>query len=435
MQLNLEKLDKNFVSVGVTVDVPEIEEALAEAYKQVVKKVSIPGFRKGHVPRPILEKQYGKEILFEDALDIMITKGYMKAIEEHDLHPIAQPKLDIKESLNVEQPFTYTLTIEVLPEVKLGSYKELEVEKKSVKITDEQVDERLQAIRERQAELVISDKQTLEKGDFAVIDFEGYLDGQPFPGGAAQAHTLEIGSGSFIPGFEDQLIGMTVGTEREINVTFPEDYHSPDLAGKATVFKVALKEIKVKEYPELDDDFAKSFGDFETLEALKEDLKTKMTAMAEREIESEYAQAAIDKAVDNAEVEVPETLISQEMEDLLHRFEHNLAYQGINLEQYLAYVNKNKEEILEEFRPQAEKRVKTDLVLAEIAKAENLEVAEEELDNKIAELAAMYQQTNVKKFKKDLEAKGSLHDIKHAIILEKCADLIKSTAIPKLVEA
>jgi trigger factor len=355
----------------------------------------------------------------------MVSKAYLNAIAEFKLEPIAQPQLDAEETLDTEKPFNFKIKLEVLPEVTLGEYKGLEVEKKDVNIDDAQVDERLQSLRERNAEVVLSEKKILEKGDFAVIDFEGFVGGQPFTGGAAQAYSLEIGSGSFIPGFEDQLVGMEVGTEKEIAVTFPGDYQSEELAGKDATFKVALKEIKVKEYPELDDEFAKSVGKFENLDELKADLKTRMITTAEKDAESDFAQAAIDKAVENANVEVPETLIQQETEDLMHRFEHNLAYQGLNLEQYLSYFKKTKEEIENEFRPEAVKRVKTDLVLSNIAKKEQIIATEAELDEKVNELATRYQQKNVAKFRKDLESKGRLEDIRQAIILEKTADFVK----------
>lgn len=425
MQFDLEKLDKNFVSVEVTVDTDEIEEALAGAYKRVVNKVNLPGFRKGHIPRVILEKNFGKEVLFEDALDIMVSKAYLNALVELKLEPIAQPQLDAEEALDPAKPFDFKIKLEVLPEVTLGEYKELEVEKKAVNIDDAQVEERLQSLRERHAEVVLSEKKALETGDFAVIDFEGFVDGQPFSGGAAQAYSLEIGSGSFIPGFEDQLIGVEVGTEKEIAVTFPQDYQSEELAGKEAAFKVTLHEIKVKEYPELDDEFAKSVGKFENLDELKADLKTKMIETAEKDAESSFKQAAIDKAVDNAEVEIPETLIQQEKEDLMRRFEQNLAYQGLNLEQYLSYFKKTKDEIEADFHPEAVKRVKTDLVLSNIAKNEQIEATEAELDERINELATHYQQKNVAKFKKDLKSKGRLEDIKQAIILEKTADFVE----------
>lgn len=429
MQFNMEKLDKNFVALEVTVNAEEVEEALAESYKRVVKKVNIPGFRKGHVPRSILEKQFGKEVLYEDAIDIILPKGYLKALEEYQLEPIDQPKLEVKEAFEAGKPFTFKATVEVLPEVKLGQYKGLKIEKPKVEIKDEQVAERLASLQERHAELVLSDKKNLEKGDFAVIDFEGYLDGQPFSGGAAQAYSLEIGSGSFIPGFEEQLIGMEIGTDKNIKVTFPNDYPREDLAGKEVTFKVSLKEIKVKEIPAADDEFAKSVGNFETIDDLKADLREKMLEWAKQESEASFTQAAINQAVENAEFETPETLVKREMEDLLHRFEHNLAYQGLTLDKYLAYVKKSREEVLEDFRPEALKRVKTDLVLSNIARAENLEVTEEELNEKLQELAERYQQKNSAKLRETLESKGQLDSIRQAILLEKASDFIKENTI------
>ncbi len=431
MQFNLEKLDKNFVALEVTVDTEEVEEALSESYKRVVKKVNIPGFRKGHVPRVILEKQFGKEVLYEEAIDIILPKGYLKALEEYKLEPIDQPKLDVKEVFEAGNPFVFKATVEVLPEVKLGQYKGLEIEKPKLEIKDEQVNERLISLQERHAELVLSEKKSLEKGDFAIIDFEGYIDGQPFSGGAAQAYSLEIGSGSFIPGFEEQLIGMEVGTDKDIKVTFPNDYPREELAEKEVTFKVSLKEIKVKEIPVADDEFAKSVGNFETIEDLKADLREKITEWAKQDAETSFAQAAVDQAVENAVFETPETLVKREMEDQLHRFEHNLAYQGLTLDKYLDYVKKSKEEVLEDFRPEAMKRVKTDLVLSNIAQAENLEVTEEELNEKLQELAERYQQKNSAKLKETLESKGQLSSVKQAILLEKASDFIKenTTAI------
>lgn len=434
MQFNLEKLDKNFVALEITMNTEEIDEALAESYKRVVKKVNIPGFRKGHVPRHILEKQFGKEVLYEEAIDILIPKGYLGALDEYKLEPIDQPKLEVKEAFESGKPFAFKAIVEVVPEVKLGQYKGLEVEKAKVEVKEEQVAERLASLQERHAELVLSDKKTLEKGDFAVIDFEGYVNGQPFSGGAAQAYTLEIGSGSFIAGFEEQLIGMEVGTEKDIKVTFPGDYPREDLAGKEAVFKVSLKEIKVKEIPPADDDFAQSIGNFDTIDALKDDLREKMIEWAKQEAEANFAQEAVNKAVENSEIEVPETLIKREMDELLHRFEHNLAYQGLNLQQYLDYTKKTKDEVLEDFRPEAIKRVKTDLVLRSIAQAENLEVTDEELNEKLAELAERYQQKSAAKLRESLESNGRLSSIRQAILLEKAADFIKENSKPIEVE-
>ena len=434
MQFNLEKLDKNFVSLEVTADINEVDEALSQGYKKVVNKINLPGFRKGHIPRHILEAQFGKEVLYEDAVEILVSKAYFEGLGKFDLKPIDQPKLDIVDPFEAGKMFVFKAKIEVLPEVVLGQYKGLEIEKKSVAVGEEQVNERLKSLQDRHAELVVSEKNALENGDYSVIDFEGFIDGQPFPGGAAQNYTLEIGSGSFIPGFEDQLIGMEVDTTRDVNVVFPKDYNSEDLAGKDAVFKVTLKQIKVKEIPVLDDEFAKSVGKFETLEELKADLKDKISQMAVKDAEAGFAQDAINQAVQNAEVDVPEVLVTREMEDLVHRFEHNLAYQGITLDRYLTYANKTKEEILEDFRPEAEKRVKTDLVLNKIATEENLQISDDELNLKIKELASMYEQKDPVKLRRDLEKRGRLDDIKQAILLEKTADFIKANTTQKISE-
>jgi trigger factor len=428
MQFNLEKLEQNFVMLEVTVEPKEIEEALAESYKIVVNKVNLPGFRKGHIPRQILEAQLGKTVLYEDAIDNIVTKAYFKGVEQFDLAPIDQPKLDIKEPFEEGKTFAFKATIEVLPEVKLGQYKGLEVEKVKAIVTEGEIEEKLKSLQERHAELVVSEKVQLEKGNFAVIDFEGYVDGKAFPGGAAQGYSLEIGSGNFIPGFEDQLIGMAVGTSKDITVTFPNDYPNKDLADKEATFKVTLQEIKVKEIPEIDDEFAKSVGKFETVDQLKADLKEKTLVINERDVEANYSESVINKAVENATVELSETMIHQEMQDLLHRFEHNLTYQGLTLEKYLDYTQKTNEQVLEDFRPEAIKRVKTDLILNSIAKQENIEVSDDEVDQKMQELAAMYEQKNPDKLKKDLEKNGRLAGVKQAILLEKTADFIKEQA-------
>jgi trigger factor len=433
MQFNLEKLDKNFVALTVTVSPEEVEKALADSYKAVVNKINLPGFRKGHIPRLILEKQFGKEILYEDAVKILAQDGYLGGIKEYDLEPIAQPKFEAVNQFEAESAFVFKMEIEVLPEVKLGQYKGLEVERVQVAVTDEEVAQKLKELQERHAELTLSDRTQLAKGDFAVIDFEGYVNGRAFQGGAAQSYTLEIGSGNFIPGFEEQMIGMETGTERDITVTFPEDYNSQDLAGKEAVFKVKLKEIKVKEIPELDDEFAKSLGKFETLQELKDDLTERIRKSSEQEAELKFIDATVKQAVDNSEVEIPETMIQQETEDMMHRFEHNLSYRGLSFEQYSSYSKKNREEMLQEFRPEALQRVKTDLVLSKIAKAEEIKITDNELNMKINELAGMYGEKDPAKLRRDLEKRGRLGAIEQSILLEKTTDFLKEQSVVQWV--
>lgn len=434
MQFNLEKLDKNFVALTVTVSPEEVEKSLAESYKVVVNKINLPGFRKGHIPRLILEKQFGKEVLFEDAVKILAQDGYLAGIKEYDLEPIAQPKFEAVKEFEAGSTFIFKMEIEIIPEVKLGEYKGLTVEKLQVKVTDEEVDRQLKQLQERHAELALSDKTQLAAGDFGVIDFEGYVDGQAFPGGAAQSYTLEIGSGNFIPGFEDQLIGMETGAERDITVTFPEDYNSRDLAGKEAVFKVKLKEIKVKETPALDDEFVKSLGKFENLQQLKDDLAEKTRNSSEREVEQKFIDAAVKQAVDNSEVEIPETMVEQETEDMMRRFEHNLSYRGLSFEQFSSYSQKTREDMLRDFRPEAIQRVKTDLVLSKIAKTEEITITDAELNSKIIELAGMYGEKDPAKLRRDLEKRGRLGAIEQTILLEKTTDFLKEQSVVQLVE-
>jgi trigger factor len=433
MQFNLEKLDKNFVALTVTASPEEVEHALADSYKTVVNKVNLPGFRKGHIPRQILEKQFGKEILYEDAVKGLAQEGYLGGIKEYDLHPIAQPKFDAVNQFEAESSFIFKMEIEVLPEVKLGQYKGLAVEKVQVKVTDEEVDQKLKDLQERHAELVLSDRTQLAQGDFAVIDFEGYVGGQAFSGGAAQSYTLEIGSGNFIPGFEEQLVGMETGTDQVIKVTFPEDYNNQDLAGKEAEFKVKLKEIKVKEFPALDDEFAKSLGKFETLRELKEDLYEKIQATSEREAEQKFSDTAVKVAVDNAEVEIPETMIDQEAEDMMRRFEQNLSYRGYSFDQYASFSKKTREEMQQDFRPEALERVKTDLVLSKIAQVEDIQITDAELDMKINELASLYGAKDPVKLRRDLEKKGRLGAIEQTILMEKTTDFLKEQSVAQLV--
>ncbi|MGI5870871.1 MAG: trigger factor [Bacillota bacterium] len=428
MPSTLEKLDKNFVSIELTTSTEEIDEALEQAYHRVVKKINIPGFRKGKVPRRIIEAQYGKGILYEDAVEILVAKKYDEAIKEHGLVPVDQPHFDVVEPFEEGKPFVIKAKVEVLPEVKLGEYKGLKVAKPEVKVTPEQVEERLQSLRERHSELVVSDKKVLEKGDFAIIDFEGFLDGKPFPGGAGQGYTLEIGSGTFIPGFEDAIIGMETGMEREINLTFPEDYHVADLAGKPVVFKVNLREIKVKELPELDGEFAKVLG-YESMEQLREELGKRMEEAAIRQRDAAWEEEVVAKAVENATVEISDTLVERQTHRMIHEFEQNLAYQGLTLDSYLKYAEKDLDTVKQEFRPGAEKRVKTDLVIDAIAKAEGLEPTEEEVDAQIEKMLAAYPPKDKAKMEKEMKKPSRRDAVKDALRGEKAVRFVIEQAV------
>ncbi len=431
MQFNLEKLEKNFVILEVHLEVEEVEESLQEGYKKVVTKVSLPGFRKGHIPRKVLEKQFGKEVFNEEALNLIVPKSYTEAVRYFALEPIDYPQFEIDEAtFGNGQAFVYKATVEILPEVELGQYKGLEVEKEITEISEEKITNHLETMRERHAELVLSDKESLEKGDYAVIDFEGYIDGKPFYGGASQNYSLEIGSGSFIPGFEDQMLGMKVAEKRDIQVAFPEEYHAEELAGKEATFKVELKEIKVKELPVIDDEFASTIGDFSNLEELKEDVRKKLEGHAESENESKYSQAIVDKIVENSQVLTSETLVKRELEEMVQNFEHSLEQQNLSIEKYLSYTNKTMDQMKEEIKPEAERRVKTNLVITSIARIEEIKILEDELDERINELANYYNHSNVAELKKNLIKNGRINDIEQSILFEKTADFIKEQTTP-----
>ncbi len=391
MQSNIDKLDNNRVLLKFEANPEEVAAAFTQAYKKAVKQVSVPGFRKGKTPRFILEQQFGKEVLHQDAVEILVTKGYYEAIREHKLEPVDNPKIDFDGEIEEGRPFNFQAEVEVLPEVELGAYKNIKAQKETPVVTDEEVQRELKVIQERYAELVACDKQSLEKGDFGVIDFEGYLDQKPFPGGAAQGYTIEVGAGRFIPGFEDNLIGMAPGEEREFNnLTFPEDYHQQDLAGKEVVFKVKLHEIKTKELPALDDDFAKSIGEWETLAALEEAQRKRLQAYKDKEAQRKFENEVIRKVVEDSKVQLTDTLINRELENMIHRMEHDMEARGFKLEEYLAHTGQTLEKMRQELRPQAEERVKTDLVLSAITKAEGITISQDELNERVEYLLQFY---------------------------------------------
>nr|WP_010099028.1 trigger factor [Ornithinibacillus scapharcae] len=368
----------------------EFEVALDKAFTKVVKTVQVPGFRKGKMPRPIFEKRFGVEALYQDAIDIVLPEAYVKAIDEAGIDPIDQPSIDL-EDIERGKPVVFTAEVTVKPEVKLGEYKGLEVEEIDVTVTDEDVDAELQQLRERHAELVVKEEGTVEEGDTAVIDFEGFLGDVAFEGGKGENHSLEIGSGQFIPGFEEQLVGKEVGVETEIKVTFPEDYHAEDLAGKEATFKVTVHEIKSKELPELDDEFAKDVDDeVETLEELKTKKREELEAEKKQSADNAKREDLINKASDNAEVEIPEVMVDTELDRMMREFEQRLQMQGMTLDLYYQFSGQDETALKDQMREDAGKRVKTNLTLEAIIKAENLEVTEEDVTAELDNMAAMY---------------------------------------------
>jgi trigger factor len=390
MKASWEKVEgeKNQVLLRVEVDEAAVKKGLDQAFNKVVKTVNVPGFRKGKVPRNIFESRFGVEALYNDAIDYILPEAYDNAIKETGIEPVDRPDIDIEQFGNGE-PFVFTAKVTVKPEVELGKYKGLKIEKKDFAVSDEAVKQDLEALRERHADIVVITDGEVADGDTAVIDFEGFLDDVAFQGGKGVNHSLVIGSGSFIPGFEEQVIGMKKDEERDINVTFPEEYHSDELAGKAVVFKVKLHEIKRKELPELDDEFAKDIN-FDTLEALTADVRKKLEKAAAQEEELYLKEQALLLAGENAKIDIPEAMIDYEVEKMLRNFDQQLTGQGLNLELYLQYMGMDDATLKEQFRGDAAKRVRSDLVLEAIAATEELVATEEEIDTEIARIALSY---------------------------------------------
>lgn len=399
MSTKWEKLEGNQGVLTIEVDAETVNVALDKAFKKVVNKVNVPGFRKGKVPRKMFEQRFGVESLYQDALDVMLPDAYSKAIDETGIEPVDYPEIDVQQ-MEKGKSMIFTATVTVKPEVQLGDYKGLEVEAQDTTVTDENVEEELKSLQEKNAELVVKEDGAVEDGDTVVIDFEGFVDGEAFEGGQADNYSLVIGSGQFIPGFEEQIVGMKAGEEKDVNVTFPEEYHAADLAGKPAVFKVNLHEIKYKELPELDDEFAKDVDDeVESLDELKAKLKEKIQADKEHQAMHAKEDAVITKAVDNATVDIPEAMVKSEVDRMLKEFEQRIQMQGLSLELYYQFSGQDEAALREQMQADAEKRVKTNLVLEAIVAAENIEVSEDDLNAEYENIAQMYQ-TSVEDVKK-----------------------------------
>lgn len=423
MSYTVEKLEKSQVKFVFDVDAETFGKAVDEAYAKTKHKYAIAGFRKGHVPKKVIEGIYGKEVFFEDAMDIVIPEAYSEALgKEKDVDVVAQPELtsfDFKEDGGA----TFTLIVTVKPDVKLGKYKGLSIEKKVEKVTAKQVDAAVEEAREKQARIVEKDDAS-QNGDIVNIDFAGSVDGVKFDGGSAESYDLELGSGSFIPGFEEQLVGVKAGEKKDVKVTFPEDYHADELKGKEAVFECTVNAVKKKELPALDDEFVKEISEFDTLAEYKADVKNKLMKDAEDRADREFEDALVQAVVDNAEVEVPEAMIMQEAEDMVNEFEYRLSYQGIKLDDYLKYVNITKEQLLDEYKEQAAKSVKVRLVMEAVVKAEELKFEDKELDDKIADMAARSGQ-DVETFKKGL-GKEHFEYLANQVLSDKLMSLLKA---------
>lgn len=394
MSVKWEKQEGNQGLLTIEVSAEEVNKALDKAFKKIVVKINEPGFRKGKMPRVLFEKKYGVEALYQDALEIIIPDAYSNAIDEAGIEPVDYPEIAGTETFEKGKDFTFTATVTVKPEPKLGEYKGLEVTKLSTEVTDEEVEEKIQAQLARKAELEIKEDGAVEEGDTAVIDFEGFLGEEAFEGGKGEDYALEIGSGSFIPGFEEQLVGVKAGESKDVVVTFPEEYHATELAGKEATFKVTVKEIKTKVLPELNDEFAKEIDpEVESVEALRAKIKEQTAEQKKAEAEGTLRDELVEKAAENAEMEIPQGMINTELDRMVQEFGQRLQMQGMNLELYFQFSGQNEQALREQMTPDAENRVRVALTLEAIAKAENVQVTEEDITTELDAMAAQFGMT------------------------------------------
>ncbi len=390
MNAKLEKLENNLVKLEITIEAEKFEEGMSKAFFRNAKYFSVPGFRKGKVPREVVEKHYGEGILYEDAFNIVAPDAYEAAIDEHKLEVVSAPEVDIK-PIEKGKDVIFTAIVTVRPEVKLGTYKGIKLENKEYKVTAKDVDAEIKAMAEKNARIVTGDENAvLENGSTAVIDFEGFVNGVAFDGGKGENYSLEIGSNTFIPGFEDQLVGLKAGEETDVNVTFPENYFSADLAGKPAVFKVKVHEIKVKELPEIDDEFAKDVSEFDTLKDLKADVKKRLTEENEKRAKFEMEEEAVKAVVEATTIDIPQVMVDHEVEDYIREMESRLAYQGMDMKTYLSLMGKDIEDFKAQYTEKATTNVKTKLVLEEIFRTEKIEIADKDIEDKLRDFAKNY---------------------------------------------
>ena len=389
MEAKMEKIDVNVVKFEVKVEANKFNEALTRAYKKNVKNFNVPGFRKGKVPMNVVKQYYGVGVLLEDAVNFAIDGSYSEVLKENNIIPVDYPKIDVVE-VGEGKDFVYTAEVTVYPEVELGEYKGLSVEKKTYEVTEEEVAKKLKEMQEKNARVESKEEGTVENGNIAVIDFKGFVDGEAFQGGEGLDYSLEIGSKTFIDTFEEQLVGAKVNDTVEVNVTFPENYGKEELNGKPAKFEVTIKEIKVKELPELDDEFAKETSEFDTIAELKADITTKLEAANAERADREFEEAVINAVAENAKVEIPAVMVEKEVDKMVQNLQQRLQYQGLNLEQYFQFTGTDEEKMREYMRENAATKVKVDLVLEAVEKAENIDATEEEIKEKAVEVAKMY---------------------------------------------
>lgn len=425
MSLQIEKLEKNMAKLTIEASAEEFEKAIQKAYQKNKNKFNIQGFRRGKAPLVMIERIYGPEVFYEDAANEIIPEAYDKAVADSELEIVSRPEIDVVQ-IEKGKPFIFTAKVAIKPEVTLGQYKGIEIEKKEATVSDEEVMNRINRELEQNARIITVDDRPVQDGDIAVINYEGFVDGVPFEGGKGENYSLPIGSGTFIDNFEQQLIGKSTGEEFEVNVTFPENYHAKELAGKPAVFKVKINEIKVKELPKLDDEFAQDVSEFDTLDEYKESIRATIKENKEKELKIAKENEVIDKIIENASMEIPEPMIDTMVMQMADDFSMRLRYQGLTLEQYFKFTGMDAGKFTESLRPQALKSIQTRLVLEAVAKAENIEVSDEELEKDINEKASMYNMEPDKM--KEMLGEKEIKRIKEDIAVQKAIDLVTEAA-------
>ncbi len=425
MSLQVEKLEKNMAKLTIEAGADELEKAIEKAYQKQKKKISIPGFRKGKVPRQMVEKMYGKEVFYEDAANELIPDAYDKALDECEEDIVSSPKIEVVQ-IEAGKPFIFTATVALKPEVKLGKYKGVKVDQMDTEVTDEEIDQEINKERENNARNITVDNRPVKDGDITALDFEGFVDGEPFEGGKGEDYPLTIGSGAFIPGFEEQLVGAEIGKEVEVKVTFPEDYQAENLQGKEAVFKCTIKEIKEKELPELDDEFASEVSEFETMAEYRESVKKNLTEKKEKDAKNAKEEAAIQAVVEDSEMEIPEPMLESQQKQMVDEFAQRITMQGLSMEQYFQFTGTNYQKMVEQVKPQALERIKSRLVLEAVVKAENIEVTEEDYEKELETMAEVYQMEIAKV--KDLMGEREKKNIMQDLAVRKAAEFITDNA-------
>ena len=425
MSLTVENLEKNMAKLTIEVPAEKLEEAIKAAYNKQKNKISVPGFRKGKVPQKYLEKMYGVEMFYEDAANMLIPDAYAEEVEASDLEIVSQPKIEVTQ-IEKGKAFIFTAEVALKPEVTLGEYKGVTVDKIDVEVSQEEIDAEIKKDQEQNARIITVEDRASEMNDEVTIDFDGYVDGEQFEGGFAEDYPLTLGSKSFIDNFEEQLVGKNVGDEVEVNVTFPEEYHAQELAGKPAVFKVKVKAIKTKEYPELNDEFAQDVSEFETLAEYTDDVKARLTAKKESDAKNQKEDAVVEKIIENATMEIPEAMVEQQLNQMLQEYAQQLSYQGITLEQYMQFTGMTVDVMKEQLQPQALKRIQSRLVLEAVAEKEAISASEEELNEELEKMAKAYQM-DIEKIKEiigDREKKAIAMDL----AVQKAVELVVAEA-------